>query len=306
MELRHLRYFIAVAEEQNVTRAAARLHLSQPPLSRQVRDLEEELGVALFHRAGKSVRLTEAGRYFLTKAREIVCDAETAAQQLREQFGAAARTIRLGFIGPVLDDLVAPAVREFRQRHPKSKVSLFDLPPGAQLDRLRNHELDAAILGNLNEEHRALLHVQTLWRGKMALVLPESHRLAGRKPVKLALLKEEAWVSLADSFFPGRRVFLQEVCRRAGFEPDIRSEVDSLPFMLAAIASGEGVGIMPVHAAKLPHAGCVLVPIAGDPPVMELLLVTLRQSAGRELEAFLSLVKSRAAVLDREMRAAAR
>lgn len=306
MELRHLRYFIAVAEEQNVTRAAARLHLSQPPLSRQVRDLEVELGVALFLRAGKSVRLTEAGRFFLTKAREIVCDAETAAQQLREQFGVAARTIRLGFIGPVLDDLVAPAVREFRQRHSKSKVSLFDLPPRAQLDRLRNHELDAAILGNLGEEDRTALRVETLWRGRMTLVLPESHRLTGRKSVKLALLAEEAWVSLADSFFPGRRAFLQEVCRRAGFEPDIRAELDSLPLMLATIAGGEGVGIMPVHAGKLPHAGCVLVPISGSVPVTELLLVTPRQSAGREVEAFLSLVKSRAAVLERGMQAAAR
>src|SRR6187549_2596836 len=161
MELRHLRYFIAVAEEQNVTRAAARLHLSQPPLSRQVRDLEEELGVDLLQRIGKSVRLTEAGKFFLTKAREIVCDAETAAQQLREQFGAVARTVRLGFIAPVLDDLVVPSVREFRQRHPKTKVSLFELPPRAQLDRLKDHELDAAILGNLSSDDCSRFQVES-------------------------------------------------------------------------------------------------------------------------------------------------
>jgi DNA-binding transcriptional LysR family regulator len=295
MELRHLRYFIAVAEEQNVTRAAARLHLSQPPLSRQVRDLEAELGVELFHRAGKSVRLTEAGRFFLTKARGIVCDAETAAQQLREQFGAAARTIRLGFIAPVLDDLVVPSVREFRQRHPKTKVSLFDLPPRAQLDRLRQHELDAAILGNLSAEDRAQFKAQALWRGRMTLVLPDSHRFAGRKSLKLSLLGEDDWVSLSDTFFPGRRAFLQDICRRAGFEPRIRAELDSLPLMLAAVAAGEGVALMPAHAGKLPHAGCVIVPIAGSVPMTELLLITPRQPAGREVGTFLSLIASRAA-----------
>jgi DNA-binding transcriptional LysR family regulator len=299
MELRHLRYFIAVAEEQNVTRAAARLHLSQPPLSRQVRDLEEELGVNLFHRAGKSVKLTEAGRFFLTKAREIVCDAETAAQQLREQFGAAARTVRLGFIGPVLDDLVAPSVREFRQRHPKTKVSLFDLPPRAQLDRLKNHELDAAILGNLDDEDRDLFRVQAVWRGRMTLVLPENHLYAARKSLKISLLADEDWVSLSDSFYPGRRTFLHEVCRRAGFEPKIHAELDSLPLMLAAISSGDGVGIMPVHAGKLPHAGCVLVPIAGSVPVTELFIVTPRQTPGKEASTFLSLITSRAAAMQK-------
>ena len=301
MELRHLRYFIAVAEEQNVTRAAARLHISQPPLSRQVRDLEEELGVELLQRIGKSVRLTDAGRFFLIRAREIVCDAETAAQQLREQFGAAARTVRLGFIAPVLDDLVVPSVREFRQRHPKTKVSLFELPPRAQIDRLRNHELDAAILGNLSSDDRTHFHVQSLWRGRMTLVLPETHRFAGRKSLKLALLADDDWVSLSDVFFPGRRAFLQETCRKAGFEPRVRAEPDSLPLMLAAVAGGEGVAIMPVHAGKLPHSGCVLVPIGGTVPVTELLLVTPRQPRGKEVETFLSMVKSRATEMQQEM-----
>ena len=301
MELRHLRYFIAVAEEQNVTRAAARLHISQPPLSRQIRDLEEELGVDLLQRIGKSVRLTDAGRFFLTKAREIVCDAETAAQQLREQYGTAARTVRLGFIAPVLDDLVVPSVREFRQRHPKTKVSLFELPPRAQLDRLKDHELDAAILGNLSSEDRTLFRVQSLWRGRMTLVLPETHRFAARKSLKLALLANEDWVSLSDVFYPGRRAFLQEICRKSGFEPKIRAEPDSLPLMLAAVAGGEGVAIMPAHAGKLPHSGCALVPIAGAVPVMELLLVTPRQPQGKEVETFMSTVKSRARAMERDM-----
>jgi DNA-binding transcriptional LysR family regulator len=142
MEFHQLRYFIAVAEELSVSRAAERLHVSQPAMSLQIALLEDELGVALFDRIKKRMHLTDAGRFYLGKARQIVCDSETGAQQVREQFGGKRRTLRLGLLGPFLDDLVAPAVREFRQRHPSVQVSLFDLHPRAQLDRLRSHELD--------------------------------------------------------------------------------------------------------------------------------------------------------------------
>jgi DNA-binding transcriptional LysR family regulator len=294
MELRHLRYYIAVAEEQNISRAAVRLHLSQPPLSRQIKDLEDELGVNLLDRIGKSVRLTEAGRAFLIKARRIVCDADTAVQQLREDFGHAARTIRLGFITPFLDDLVAPTVREYRQRHPKTTVSLFDLPPQAQLDRLRSHELDAAILGNIGADERALFRVQRLWRGKFLLVLPESHALAKRKSLKIAALAGETWVSLSEAFFPGRRAFLQQICRGAGFEPSVGSEHDSLPLMLAAVASGDGVGLMPAHAGKLPHAGCVLMPINGASPTAELSFVQSADVEDAKVAALGALLKAHA------------
>lgn len=295
MELRHLRYFIAVAEEQNVTRAARRLHLSQPPLSRQIRDLEAELGVELLQRIGRSVRLTEAGRYFLDKARRIVCDAETTAQQLRELYSTAPRTLRAGFIGPVLDDLIAPAVRALRQRHPRTKVSLFELSPRAQLDRLANHELDVAVLGNLEPHDHERFSVRRLWSGRMILALPESHPLAGSRSVQLAALADAEWVSLAESSFPGRRALLQAACRRAGFEPRIVSEADTLPLMLASVAAGDGVALMPEHAAKVPHAGCALVPIRRPVPTIDLWLVTHDPVESRELEALIEALSGQAA-----------
>jgi len=137
MEFHQLRYFVAAAEELSVSRAAIRIHVSQPALSRQIRLLEEELELKLFDRIKQRIHLTEAGKFFLVKARQILCDSESAVQQAQEKFGGVRRTLRLGFLSPFLDDLVAPVVREFQQRHPRSKVSLFDLPPRAQLDRLR-------------------------------------------------------------------------------------------------------------------------------------------------------------------------
>lgn len=295
VEFHQLRYFIAAAEDLSVSAAAKRLHVTQPALSRQIAVLEAQLGVALFDRIRKRIHLTDAGRFFLPKARQIVCDAETGAQQLREQFGNARRTLRLGFLTPFLDDLVAPAVREFRQRHPKAQVSLFELPPRAQLDRLRNHELDAAILGNISDGDRAFFTIRMLSRHKMAAVLPEDHELVMKKSIKLAALKNERWVSLSDAFFPGRREFLRAICQQAGFEPRIESEVDSLTMMLGAVTAGEGVAVMPAHAGKLPHAGCVIVPLAAPVPTSELLLVLPKQEPGRELTTLTTLIAENAA-----------
>lgn len=295
MEFHQLRYFIAAAENLSISGAAKRLHVTQPALSRQIAVLEAELGVALFDRIRKRIHLTEAGRFFLPKARQIVCDAETSAQQLREQFGKARRTLRLGFLTPFLDDLVAPAVREFRQRHPKALVSLFELPPRAQIERLRNHELDAAILGNMDEGDRAQFNLHRLSRHKMAAVLPEDHPLAAKKSIKLNALSRESWVSLSDAFFPGRREFLISICHSAGFVPNIVTEVDSLSMMLGAVTAGEGVAIMPAHAGKLPHSGCVIVPLAAPAPTTELLLVLPKTEPSRELTTLTSLIAENAA-----------
>ena len=210
---------------------AMRVHVSQPALSRQIRLLEEQLGVALFDRIKQRIHLTEAGKFFLLKSRQLLCDAEMSVQQTQEQFGGARRTLRLGFLSPFLDDLVAPVAREFQQRHPKSKVSLFDLPPRAQLDRLLAHELDAAILANLDDRDAPRFNVARLSKHRFVAVLPQDHPLALRKTIKLAELKTDHWVSLDNAFFPKRREFLMDACAQAGFVPRITAEMDSLPMI---------------------------------------------------------------------------
>ncbi len=259
MEFHQLRYFIATAEELSVTAAAKRLHLSQPALSRQILALEEELGVPLFQRIKKRIHLTDAGRFFLDRARQLLCDSETSIQQVREQFGDAQRTIRLGFLTIFLDDIVAPAVRALRKELPRAGVALFELSPKAQLDRLRDGELDLALLGNIGDEDRSRYMVRSLMRNPMAIVLPDDHRLAGRKQLALKELAGEPFVSLSDTIFPGRRQFLRGVCQTQDFDPKIVEESDSLPLLLAAVSSGAGVALLPAHSSKLPHSGSVFV-----------------------------------------------
>jgi len=294
MEFHQLRYFVAAAETGSMSRAAEREHVSQPALSRQVAQLEKRLGVQLFERVKQRIRLSEAGRYFLPRARQLLCDAATSEQQLRERFGGRKRTLRIGFVSPFLDDLVAPTVRELRREQRGLKVALFDLAPRALLERLAAHELDAAILGNLDPEHRQSFQVRALSRHRFALALPDSHALAGARSVDLAALRGEPFVSLDDAWFPGRRRFLLDVCERAGFEPEIAAELDSVTMMLGAVAAGDGVALVPRHSEKLPHDGCVFVRIKPPVPLIELVLVTRRREPSDELDALHASLRARA------------
>lgn len=259
MEVHQLRYFIATAEELSVTAAAKRLHISQPAMSRQIQLLEEELGIALFERAKKRMVLTEAGKFFLERARQIVCDIETSAQQLQEQFGEARRTIRLGLLTIFLDDIVGPAVRDMKKQFPNVGVSLFELSPRAQLDRLRDDDLDLALLGNLSEDDLARFETKSIMKNRMSVVLPDDHRMAGRKQISLKELAGDSFISLSDSAFPGRRQFFRGVCLSQGFDPNIVEECDSLSLLLAAVSTGSGVALLPDHSRKLPHFGCIFV-----------------------------------------------
>lgn len=310
MEFHQLGYFVAAAETGSMSRAAERERVSQPALSRQVAKLEGQLGVALFARKKQRIHLTDAGRFFLPKARRILCDAVTAEQQLREQFGNQKRALRLGFVGPFLDDLVAPTVRELKRTHRSLRISLFDLHPRAQLERLAANELDAALLGNLHSDHREQFRARRLSRHRFAAVLPEDHVLAepsgrskdgamaGRaRSIGLAALRSEEWVSLDDAFFPGRRELLRSACAEAGFEPNIVAEFDSLSMMLGAVASGGVVAFAPLHSQMIPHAGCSFVRLKAPVPTIDLQLVTRRRERMEDLETLYDRLRSRALML---------
>src|ERR1700683_2427650 len=145
VELRHLRYFVIVAEEQNVTRAAERLHVSQPPLSRQIRDLEQELGVGLFRRTAKSLALTEAGKIFLNEARAVLLRAEKAVQTVRAVASGGRGQLRVGYAPSLTVELLPQALRSFERECPGVRVTLHDLSTEECVQRLTNRKLDVAL-----------------------------------------------------------------------------------------------------------------------------------------------------------------
>ena len=297
MEFHQLRYFVAAAEELSITRAAERLHVSQPALSRQIAALEEEVGVSFFDRIRKRIHLTDAGRFFLPKARQILCDAETSVQQVREKFGAARRTIRLAFQTPFLDDIVAPALKALRKENQLLAVDLFELGPRAQLDRLRDGELDLALVGNMLEEDRKRFAVTRIMRAKMAAVLPTDHRLARRKQVDLKDIAGDPQVSLSDAIFPGRREFLTGIFRSQGLDVDIVHESDSISLLLGEVSTGAGVALLPYHCRKLPHAGCVFVQMRTPAVHSEVMVASNHQSEDDSLAPLLEKLVTAAATL---------
>ncbi len=299
MELDQLRYFVAAAEESNFSRAAERVHVTQPALSRQIARLERELRTPLFERVRQRVQLNDAGKFFLERARRILCDVETSSQQVREQFAGAPRVLRLGLLAPFLDDLVGPAVRELRKRRPSTRVDLFELRPREQLDRLAGRELDAALLGNLDPAEQLPFTVKRLARHPLAAVLPADHALASRRSLALGELARERFISLSDLHFPGRRALLQSAARAAGFDATIEREVESLGLLLAAVADGEGVALLPRHARKLSHSGCVFVALRAPTPQAELYLVTAPGEPPEQLQALCTLLAEGARALSK-------
>ena len=195
MELRHLRYFVAVAEEQNVTRAAARLHVSQPPLSRQIRDLEDELGVALFDHGAKAVRLTEAGRVFLTEARAVVQRADEAVQTVKAVASGQRGEIHVGYAPSLTVELLPRALRFFQEANPGVRVQLHDLSTQEMLRGLRDGKLHVALLIQLSAKVLAGLVFEELHRYAVCVAVHPAHPLARARKVGLEQVANERLIA---------------------------------------------------------------------------------------------------------------
>ena len=260
MELRHLRYFVTVAEELNVSRASARLRISQPAVSRQLHDLEEELGVDLFDRRNSKLKLTAAGEAFLAHARDLLRRSKDAANEMAVFRPQGKQTLNVGYIAPVLATLT-PALRAFSQKSPDVKIVLREMAPGEQVEALRNGRIDLALPGNPCPELAQEFELVVLEQIPFEAVLPDNHRLALRKRIALAELKDETFIGFDEQRFPGRNDMMCRACQQVGFTPLLRQRVESLSALLAKVASGGGVTLAPREVGQLPHPGAVLIPL---------------------------------------------
>ncbi len=263
MELRHLRYFTAVAEELNFRRAAARLHVTQPALSRQIRDLEQELGVELIVRSTAGIALSPAGKAFLPDARRILQLSAESALSMRKFAACRHESLDIGYIAPALGSFLAGSLQIFSQRHPKVRVTLFELSPARQVEALRDGRLDIALLGYACADLSKEFDLFVIRRAPLCAVLPEGHSLAEEKKIRVADLARESFVGFSEDSFPGRNEAIAEVCRNEGFAPRFAAQADGLSSALAMIGSGSGVCLMPDEVEELPHRHTVFRPLAG-------------------------------------------
>ncbi len=275
------------AAEGSVSRAAARLNISQPAVSRQIRDLEEEFGVALFDRQSGGLRLTEAGEAALPHAQDLLRRAGDLAAAMAALNRPAKRSLRVGFIATALPGFLAAALRVFNREHEDVCTQIREMSPHEQEEALRGGEIDIALLGTPCPQLAEEFRIEPIQKTPMAVVLPDDHLLALRGSVELGELAEEPFVTLHEKHFPGRPAMLEELCGRAGFVAKVQAKAAGLQEMLGLIAGGAGVGVLPADVHQLPHPGVVFVEMSH--PKMELVSSAL-WSEGRESAELLELV----------------
>jgi DNA-binding transcriptional LysR family regulator len=288
MELRHFRYFVAVAEELHFGRAAARVHIAQPPLSQQIRQLEQELGVVLFHRTKRRVELAPAGRALLEHARQILEETERAKRAAQRAGRGETGRLAIGFQASADLDLLPRVLRLWRARFPDVEVDLQALLTGAQIDALCHGRIHVGFVrGPIDETG---LVVESIQREPMVAVLPEAHRLARRRRVRLADLATETMILFPRPTAPGYFDLIMGACRRAGFTPRLLHP-GSMQTNLGLVSAGLGVSLMPASIRNLQRTGVVHRPLAPPVPQVELAMVHPRDEPSAVVAAFLATVR---------------
>lgn len=266
MELRHLRYFVTAAEELNISRASARLRISQPAVSRQIKDLEAELGVELFWREKSGLRLTTPGENFLAHARDLLRRSNEAIRHMASLRQQPPAKLTVGYITPVLSSTLTRALREFSRKNGDVEVELREMNPGGQARALRDEKIDVAFLGNPVPEVKAEFKLTILESIPLQAVLPDHHLLALRKRLGLAELKDDSFIGFTEERFPGRNMVICSACQAAGFTPRFRHRVGDLSGLLALVAAGKGVTLAPAEVSQLAHPQAVFIPLKPSVP----------------------------------------
>jgi DNA-binding transcriptional LysR family regulator len=291
MELRHLRYFVAVAEMLNFTKAAAKLHLAQPSLTRQIHNLEDEIGVRLLNRSKSQVGLTEEGRSFLVDARRILALATESIEAVQRLSRGETGQLNIAYSSNFNFELLPETLGAFRQTFPHIALNLFDMTPAEQFRALEARKIDLGFVGLRPPPSTRGLQWESIARHRTVVVLPEKHPLARKRRINLRELKTMFFVGMSEKTHPGFRDWLCETCQPAGFTPRILQDAELEPALMTFVAEGLGVTLAREHIKKLPHPGVAFRPLA--PPVKaDYSIAWNRDNDSRALQQYVELVKN--------------
>jgi DNA-binding transcriptional LysR family regulator len=289
MELRHLRYFVAVSESLHFGEAAAKLGISQPSLSQQIRQLEDELQTSLLRRTKRRVELTEAGELFLDEAREILTRADRAAVNARRIGRHGAGELRVG-VGYCMDQLaLAKAVSRYSASHPQVRVELQTISVARQLAELRDQRLDLALVRYPPTD--GALDSDALHTEQLIVAVPPGHRLAGKNQISLASLAHEGFVLTSREHVPVYHDIVLKTCRQAGFVPNALYEVDHLSMLMGFIAAGCGVGLVPAFLERTRPRRVAFASLRPGPHPLQTVAAWRRDHSSDQISDFVAVVR---------------
>jgi DNA-binding transcriptional LysR family regulator len=261
MELRHLRYFVAVAEALSFTKAAERLHLAQPSLTRQIKDLEGEIGVQLFDRVGKRIALTQEGESFLLDARRLVAECAQSVQAVQRLSRGEAGQLNIGYVANIYHDLLPTTLGAFRKACPRTALNLFDMTPAEQYQALEERKIDLGFVCFRARSTGSNLQSASVGQDIMMVAVAEANPLAKKAKIDLKDLEPMFFVGMSQKTYPGSNEWLIDACREAGFTPKILQDADREPAVISFVAAGLGVALLPEQIKRLPHEGVIFLPL---------------------------------------------
>ncbi len=299
MELRHLRYFCAVADEQSFTLAARRLHVSQSGVSGQVRDLENELGVSLLRRNQRSVSLTPEGAVFLREARDILERADRAMETVVRASQGHYGKLTIGLCGPATAPFLPRLIREFRRQEPGVRLSLKDLDPAQQPEALVNREIDVGFTRGVPTALRGALRSEVLFREALVAALPRGHGRANAESISLSELAEDNFVLYARENAPELFDAVVGLCKRARFSPRIVDSPRVWQSVLTMIEAGEGISLLPACIQHLHSRDVVFRPLRNRGCEIDVVLAWRADAPDAIREGFLNLLRGNRPEIER-------
>jgi LysR family transcriptional regulator, benzoate and cis,cis-muconate-responsive activator of ben and cat genes len=291
MELRHLRYFVAVAEAENVSRAATKLHVSQPGISRQIHDLEDEIGFQLFERSAKSLRLTEAGKTFLTEARAVLQHAEDAVKKARAASGGMSGEIHVGYAPSLTVQILPPMLRAFQGEFPRVRVSLHDLSSEEMLEQLGLGKLQVALTVRPPAKMLRSLSFVEIARYAAVVAVAPNHPLAKLKAITLQQTTPEPLIGLNRKDYPEYHVEVKKLFAAAGLKPNFSEEHEGGTSIIAAVEAGRGIALVPSSLACIVGTRVKLLPLKPALPPLPVGALWLKENHSELVEKFIAAAR---------------
>lgn len=288
MELRHLRYFVVVAEELHFGRAAEKLSISQPPLSQQIQMLETEIGAKLFYRTSRSVTLTDAGKVFLTDAKRIISDTQQAALDARRAAKGELGRLGIGFVASATYDILPDILSKYRLKYPDVALELYEMNAAQQAPSLRDHKIDIAFARP--DVAADDLITETVVVEELLAAVPDSFIKHGDR-LSLQELADELFILYPRDPKPSYADYIIGICESSGFTPRISQETQQMQTALSLVSAGLGITLVPASLQNMRRRGVHYLSFNSPAPVTRLSIVHRRDDKSPILHNFITLVK---------------